>query len=388
MPASTRAGRWIRQQAGPDGYAAFVPAPLPPEPPLAFSPELQRLGEAAGRALGRLDGLSATLDPDRLQYMYVRKEAVLSSAIEGMQSTLADLLRWETDAAPGTPLDDVEEVSRYVAALRHGIERMRSGGLPMSLRLLREVHEVLMTGGGRGAQQAPGEIRRMQNWIGGSRPGNARFVPPPPHEMMAALDNLERFLHDEYGPTPPVIKAGLAHAQFETIHPFLDGNGRVGRLLVSLLLVADGVLSQPFLYLSLWLREHRADYYDALQRVRTHGDWEGWIRFYLAGVEAVATQAAGTARELVALFDADRRRVEALGRAAGSALAVYDVLRRRIVVSINKAAEEAGVTWPTANAALARLTTLGIAAETSGRRRDRLYTYTRQLALLDRGTGG
>jgi Fic family protein len=204
--------------------------------------------------------------------------------------------------------------------------------------------------------------------------------------MLAALDNLERFLHDEYGFTPPVIKAGLAHAQFETIHPFLDGNGRVGRLLVSLMLVVDGVLSQPFLYLSLYFREHRADYYDALQRVRTHGDWEGWLRFYLMGVEAVANQAADTVTALVAIFDRDRARIQALGRAAGSALQVYEVLRRRIVVSIPGVAKEAGVTWPTAKAALERLRTLKIVAESTGRRRDRLYTYTQQLEILNRGT--
>ena len=387
MPTrSSRAGRWARQQAGPEGFSAFIPAPLPPDPPITFSPELQRLSEAAGRALGRLEGVSASLEPDRLLYMYLRKEAVLSSAIEGTQSTLSDLLRFEAEGAPGTPVDEVREVSRYVQALQHGIGRIRSGKLPLSLRLLREIHKVLMKGG-RGGVQAPGEFRRTQNWVGGTRPGNARYVPPPPHEMHTALDNLERFLHDEDGPTPPVIKAGLAHAQFETIHPFLDGNGRVGRLLVSLLLVVDGVLSQPFLYLSLYLREHRADYYDALQRVRTHGDWEGWLRFFLIGVEAVANQAADTVTALVTLFDRDRTRIQTLGRATGSALQVYDVLRRRIVVSIPGVAREAGVTWPTAKAALERLRTLEIVAESTGRRRDRLYTYTRQLEILNRGTG-
>jgi Fic family protein len=387
MPTrSTRAGRRVRQQAGPEGFSAFIPAPLPPDPPITFSPELQRLSEAAGRALGRLEGVSASLEPDRLLYMYLRKEAVLSSAIEGTQSTLSDLLRFEAEGAPGTPVDEVREVSRYVQALQHGIGRIRSGKLPLSLRLLRETHKVLMKGG-RGGVQAPGEFRRTQNWVGGTRPGNARYVPPPPHEMHTALDNLERFLHDEDGPTPPVIKAGLAHAQFETIHPFLDGNGRVGRLLVSLLLVVDGVLSQPFLYLSLYLREHRADYYDALQRVRTHGDWEGWLRFFLIGVEAVANQAADTVTALVTLFDRDRTRIQTLGRATGSALQVYDVLRRRIVVSIPGVAREAGVTWPTAKAALERLRTLEIVAESTGRQRDRLYTYTLQLEILNRGTG-
>lgn len=386
MPTTTtRAGRWVRQQVGAEGFSAFVPAPLPPDPPLKFSPELQRLNEAAGRALGRLEGVSASVEPDRLLYMYVRKEAVLSSAIEGTRSTLSDLLRFEAEAAPGTPVNDVQEVSRYVAALQYGIGRIRSGKLPLSLRLLREIHKVLMKGG-RGGAQAPGEFRQTQNWVGGTRPGNAVYVPPPPHEALAALDDLERFFHDEYGFTSPVIKAGLAHAQFETIHPFLDGNGRVGRLLVSLMLVVDGVMSRPFLYLSLYFKEHRADYYDALQRVRSHGDWEGWLRFYLIGVEAVANQAADTVTALVALFDRDRARLQTLGRAAGSALEVYEVLRRRIVVSIPGVAKEAGITWPTAKAALERLRALKIVAESTGRRRDRLYTYTRQLEILNRGT--
>jgi Fic family protein len=387
MPDSTRAGRRVRQQPGPEGYAAFVPAPLPPRPPLRFTPELQRLSEAASRALGRLEGVSAAVDPDRLLYMYVRKEAVLSSAIEGTQSTLADLLRFEADGAAGTPVDEVQEVSRYVAALQHGVSQVRSGRLPLSLRLLRDIHRILMKGG-RGGAQAPGEFRRTQNWVGGTRPGNAIHVPPPPPEMRTALDNLERFIHDEYGFTPPIIKAGLAHVQFETIHPFLDGNGRVGRLLISLMLVEDGVLSRPFLYLSLYFREHRADYYDALQRVRTNGDWEGWLRFYLIGVEVVANQAADTVTALTALFARDRERIQSLGRAAGSALRIYDVLRRRIVVSITGVAREAGVTWPTAKAALDRLRTLRIAVESTGRQRDRLYTYARQLVILNQGTEG
>lgn len=386
MGSSTRAGRLVRQQDGGEGYSAFVPAKLPPSPPIEFGEVLQRLSEAAGLALGRLEGVSSTLDPDRLLYMYVRKEAVLSSAIEGTQSTLADLLRYEADEAPGTPLEDVEEVSRYVAALKHGERRIRSGKLPLSLRLLREIHQTLMQGG-RGGLQAPGEFRRTQNWVGVTRPGNASYVPPPPQEMREALDNLERFLHDGYGLTPPVIKAGLAHAQFETIHPFLDGNGRVGRLLISLMLVVNGVLSHPYLYLSLYFREHRADYYDALQRVRTHGDWEGWLRFYLIGVEAVARQAADTVTAMTALFIKDQVKVEGLGRAAGSALKVYEVLRRRIVVSLPGAAKEAGVTWPTANAAMERLVGLRIAVESSGKKRDRLYTYRKQLEILDRGTG-
>jgi Fic family protein len=341
---------------------------------------------AAGHALGRLDGLSATIQPDRLLYMYIRKEAVLSSQIEGTQSTLSDLLRYESAEASGTPLGDVREVSSYVAALRYGMDEIRSGRLPLSLRLIREMHRTLMKDG-RGGHSDPGEFRRTQNWIGGTRPGNARYVPPPPHEMLAALDNFEKFLHDQYGVVPPIVKAGLAHAQFETIHPFLDGNGRIGRLLISLLLVVDGVLTQPFLYLSLYFREHRAEYYDALQRVRTHGDWEGWLRFYVTGVEAVARQAGQATLDLLALFDEDRQRVQSLGRVAGTTLLVYDLLRERVVISIPYAARKLDITWPTAKSALQRLESLGIAKEISGRRRDRVYAYEKQLAILDRGTG-
>jgi Fic family protein len=380
-----RAGTWVAQQAGPDGFAAFIPARLPPKPPVQFDSGLQRLHEDASLAMGALEGVSRGMDPDRLLYMYVRKEAVLSSQIEGTQSTLADLLEYESDVAPGTPVGDVAEVSRYVEALRHGIDSIRTGRLPLSLRLIRELHGVLMRDG-RGSVHDPGEFRRTQNWIGGSRPGNARFVPPPPHAMHEALDNLEKFLHDADGRTSPIVKAGLAHAQFETIHPFLDGNGRVGRLLISLILGAEGVLSEPFFYFSLYLRENRADYYDALQRVRTDGDWEGWLRFYLIGVEAVARQAVDTAHALRRLFDDDRARVAALGRAAGSALRVYDLLRDRVIVSAPVAAAQLDLTWPTVNAALGRLEGLGIVREMTGRARNRAWVYQRQLDLLDAGT--
>ncbi len=385
MKGSTRAGRLVRQQRGPEGYSAFIPAPLPPRPPLEFDAELREALERASHALGRLDGVSTVLEPDLLLYMYVRKEAVLSSQIEGTQSTLTDLLQYENAEAPGVPEEDVREVSRYVAALQHGVDRMRKG-MPISLRLIREVHGVLLRQG-RGGTLEPGAFRRSQNWVGGTRPGKARFVPPPPHEMMAALDNLEKFLHDERERTPPLIKSGLAHVQFETIHPFLDGNGRVGRLLITLLLCAEGALSQPFLYLSLYFRQNRADYYDALQRVRTHGDWEGWLRFYLTGVEEVAAQATATARALLALFQADHARVVKVGRGAASALSVYELLRRRIIVSIPRAAETVGLSRPTVTAALERLTDLGITKEITGRARDRQFVYGQQLAVLDRGIG-
>lgn len=381
----TRAGRLVRQQSGPEGYAAFIPAPLPPDPPIQMSPELRRLHEEAAHRLGRLDGVSSELDPDRLLYTYVRREAVFSSQIEGTQSSLADLLEYENAAAPGTPVEDVREVSRCVAALQHGLERMGTGHLPLSLRLIREMHRILLEGG-RASRLAPGEFRRTQNWVGGTRPGNARFVPPPPGEMMAPLDNLERFMHDEFGPTPPILKAGLAHVQFETIHPFLDGNGRIGRLLISLLLVADGILRQPFFYLSLYFKQYRADYYDALDRVRSHADWEGWLRFYLIGVAAVAREATETTGTLLRLFADDRRRVAGLGKAAGSTLSVFDLLERRVIVSPARAAGELGLTWPTVNSALKRLAELGIAREITGKRRNRLFAYGEQLDILNRDT--
>lgn len=381
----TRAGTFVQQEAGPDGFSAFSPAPLPPDPPIEFTTDLRRIHEEAVHAVGQLDGVSRMVDPDRLLYMYVRKEAVLSSQIEGTQSTLSDLLEYESADAPGTPREDVRDVSRYIAALYHGLDRIQSGSLPLSLRLIREMHEVLMRDG-RGSQQDPGEFRRTQNWIGGTRPGNARFVPPPPHEMMNALDNFERFLHDEYGRTPPILKAGLAHAQLETIHPFLDGNGRIGRLLVSLLFVVERVLSSPFFYFSLYLKQNRADYYDALQRVRTHGDWEGWLHFYLVGVEAVARQSAETTLQLRQLFEEDQQKVAGLGRAAGSALRVYDLLRDSVVTSIPRAAKALDLTWPTVNSAMERLSDLGIATEITGRARDRLYAYRTQLDILNSGT--
>jgi len=383
MIASSRAGHLVQQQGGLEGFAAFIPAPLPPDPPLGFDGGLRNALEAASHALGGLDAVSTFVQPEHLLYMYVRKEAVLSSQIEGTQSTLSDLLQYEMEEAPGAPIQDVQEVSRYVAALQHGVERLRAG-FPVSLRLIREVHGVLMQGG-RGGQQSPGEFRRTQNWIGGTRPGNARFVPPPPHEMLVALDNLEKFIHDQPERTAPLVKAGLAHAQFETIHPFLDGNGRVGRLLITLLLFAEGVLREPFLYLSLYFRQHRADYYDALQRVRTHGDWEGWLLFYLTGVEAVARQAAETTRALLDLFETDTDRIRSLGRGAASALAVFDLLRRRIIVSTPRAAEALGLSQPTVAAALRRMIDLGMVHEITGRERGRQFVYRRQLEILDQG---
>jgi Fic family protein len=376
--ASPRAGHLVQQQAGPDGYSAFVPVALPPNPPIDLSGHIGGLLERASNSLGRLDGISRSLDPDRLLYMYVRKEAVLSSQIEGTQSTLTELLEFENSDAPGAPVEDVREVSRYVAALRHAMDRIAEG-FPLSLRLIRETHRVLMAGG-RGGNQTPGEFRRTQNWIGGTRPGTARFVPPPPHELMPLLGDLEKFIVE--GNATPIIKAGLAHAQFETIHPFLDGNGRLGRLLITMILCSEKTLTEPFLYLSLYFKQHREDYYAALQRVRTDGDWEGWMAYYLEGVDWTARQAIETTTKLLELFATDRDRILSTTR-AGATLRVYEEIQRRVIVSIRRLSESVGVSTPTVITALRRLEELNIVRETTGRRYGRMFAYQRQLDILN-----
>src|SRR4051794_26848339 len=344
---SNRAGDVVEVQSGRDGYSAFIPSPLPPEPPLEIGPRLQALLDEANQALGRLDAVTLLLpDPGQFLYSYIRKEAVLSSQIEGTQSSLSDLLLFENEGAPGVPLDDVEETSNYISAMNHGLRRIESGELPLSNRLLREVHELLMAGA-RGGDKAPGEFRRSQNWLGGTRPGNARFVPPPPTEVVPAMSSLEKFLHDDPVPTPILVKAALAHVQFETIHPFLDGNGRVGRLLITLLFCAEKVLQQPLLYLSLYFKQNRDAYYDHLQRVRTHGAWEEWLQFFLEGVIAVATSATETARRIRALVEADRAKVHGLGRGAASALRVHELAGHRIVLTAARTAGELGLSVPT-----------------------------------------
>jgi Fic family protein len=319
-------------------------------------------------------------DPALFLYAYVRKEAVLSSQIEGTQSSLSDLLLFEIDEAPGAPLDDVVEVSSYVAALEHGIRRLREG-FPLSNRLLREIHGVLLAKG-RGADKQPGEFRRTQNWISGTRPSNALYVPPPPDRFEACMADLERFLHDEPQRMPALLKAAFAHAQFETIHPFLDGNGRVGRLLITLLLHNDGILSEPLLYLSLYFKKHRAVYYELLQRVRIDGDWEAWTQFFAEGVRETANGAAATARGLAALFAADRERVRALRGIAGSALQVHEALKRSPLTSAKHLSATTALSIPTVNTALAALERLGIVRETTGQKRNRLFGYAEYLRLL------
>jgi Fic family protein len=378
-------GRHIRYATGPESYLAFVPAPLPPHPPLQLDPTHYDLAERANRALGRLDGLASLL-PDRslFLYLYVRKEALLSSQIEGTQSSFSDLLLHESGEMPGVPLSDVREVSRYVAAIDFGLERLREG-FPLSLRLIRDIHRVLLEEG-RGSEKTPGEFRRTQNWIGGTRPGNALFVPPPADEVLGCMSDLERFVHNQPELTPVLLKAALSHVQFETIHPFLDGNGRLGRLLVTFLLCAEGALSEPLLYLSLYLKSHRAEYYDLLQRVRLDGDWEEWLSFFLRGVADTAEQAATTARRILALFERDRLCVEASGRAAGNALRVHYLMRGKPMLSIARAAEALGLTHPTVASTFQRLEMLGLVREVTGRRRDRLFVYQEYLDILNEGT--
>jgi Fic family protein len=359
---------------------AFVPHPLPPTPPVVWN---ATLFQRASVSLGRLSGVTSLLpDPQLFLYSYVRKEALLSSQIEGTQSTLSELLLFENDAVTGVPIDDVQEVSNYVAAMNHGLARLREG-FPLSLRLLREIHGQLLAKG-RGSEKQPGEFRTSQNWIGGTRPGNAGFVPPPADHLIECLGALETFLHDET--VPSLVRAALAHVQFETIHPFLDGNGRVGRLLITFLLCHDQVLPQPLLYLSLYLKKHRATYYELLQRVRETGDWETWLDFFFAGVDETARQATDTAGRLLKLFQADRARVYILGRAAGSASRVHEFMQNQPVISSPRLVAELGLSKPTVNAALAQLTQLGIVKEITGAARGRVFAYTEYLRILNEGT--
>lgn len=377
-------GNYITTTTVGEAVRAFVPHPLPPTPPLDLGGRRQALLERATLAIGRLDGISTLLpDKELFLYSYVRKEAVLSSQIEGTQSSLSDLLMFEEEQAPGAPIDDIVEVSNYVAALDHGLARIR-GGFPLAGRLIPEIHGVLLAKG-RGSSKEPGQYRRSQNWIGGTRPGNARFVPPPPEEVSNCISQLERFLHATDDGVPTLVRAGLAHVQFETIHPFLDGNGRVGRLLIPLLLVSRGVLRDPLLYLSLHFKQHRDTYYDLLDRVRSQGHWEAWIEFFLEGVLSVAVGAVATAERLSALFASERARIGRLGPRAGSVLRVHDALTVRPVRSITSASEHAGVSYPTASLAMQELVKIDIAKEITGRARGRLFAHAPYLAILSEG---
>jgi len=378
-------GKYVTISTVGEKAQAFVPAPLPPRPPIDWTPELRSKFDQALLALGRLDSVSTLLpDTSLFLYMYVRKEAVLSSMIEGTQSSLSDLLLFELDQEPGVPLDDVREVSNYVAALDHGL-RLLEEGLPLSLRLFREVHGVLLTKG-RGSNQTPGEFRRSQNWIGGTRPGNAAFVPPPAEEVLECMSKLEFFLHDQPEPTPVLLKAALAHVQFETIHPFLDGNGRLGRLLIALLLCEQKVLRQPMLYLSLYFKTHRQYYYELLNNVRLTGDWEAWLDFFAEAVIVTATQAVEAAQQLLDLSNQDRDKISGLGRAAASTLQVHRALMEHPIATSSSLVEKTGITPATVNKALSHLEQLGIVKELTAQKRNRLFSYAGYIEIMSRGT--
>jgi Fic family protein len=378
-------GRHEITTRGGEPVRAFVPLPLPPQPPLDLSAEVLMRLEAANLAIGRLDGVSALLpDTHLFLYTYVRKEALLSSQIEGTQSSLSELLLFELDQAPGAPVDDVVEVSNYVAALEHGLARL-SADFPLSNRLIREIHGKLLQRG-RGSDKDPGEFRRTQNWIGGTRPGNAKFVPPPPTELQQCMGALETFLLAKNDGLPLLVRAALAHVQFETIHPFLDGNGRVGRLLITLLLCHAKTLRQPLLYLSLFFKQHRDEYYRLLDLVRSDGDWEAWLVFFLDGVAKTADSAVATATSLIHLFADDRSRIEGLGRKANTALRVHDALKRRPVHTLQDVAKVTGLSFPAAASGMALLEQLTIAREITGKQRNRVFAYTAYLDALKEGT--
>ena len=385
MNLKERIGQTVKSTTAGEAYFAYIPKPLPPKPALQLE-SIYPLLDQANIAIGRLDGIGNILpDQELFLYMCIRKEAVLSSQIEGTQSSLSDLLMYENEEVPGVPEYDVIEVSNYVAAMEHGFKRLNEG-FPLSLRLIKEIHEILLSKG-RGSVKQPGEFRGSQNWIGGTRPGNAKFVPPPPEKLMELMGDLELFLHDEKPILPTLIKAALVHVQFETIHPFLDGNGRLGRLLITFILCIEGLLNKPLLYLSLYFKTHREQYYDYLQRVRETGDWESWIKFFLEGVIETANQAVKTAKNIIQLFTEDRKKIEDLGRPAASALLVHHYLEKHSVTDIGKIAEHCNITIPTATKSIKHLESLGIVKEITGKERHKIYTYQRYLDILNKGIG-
>ena len=374
-----RAGTYQNQATG---CRAFIPAPLPPDPPIAIDDELQTLLSAADRALGRLDGSVQTLpDSDLFVLMYVRKEAVLSSQIEGTQSSLNDLLRAEARIYDPDRPADVREVSNYVAALNNGLERLSD--LPISVRLVREIHKRLLKDV-RGAHLQPGELRKSQNWIGpsGATLNEATFIPPPPHEVPQALSDLEHFMHAKDS-MPALIRIGLTHAQFETIHPFLDGNGRVGRLLITFMLCEQGILQSPVLYLSHYFKAKRAEYYEHLQNIRNDGGWEAWLKFFLRGVADVSREATDTARAIVSLRETDRDKIiNELGRVAGNALKVHELLFRFPLVSVNPVADMLEVSFTSANRLVERLVDIGVLVEATGNARNRVFQYQNYINIF------
>jgi len=378
-------GKYDIKKHEDEDVRAFVPFPLPPNPALSIDPALREVLDQALISLGRLDSVATLLpDIDLFLYTYVRKEAVLSSQIEGTRSSLSDLLLFELEEVPGVPLDDVIEVSSYVEAVNHGLKRLGEN-FPLSNRLVREMHKILLSKG-RGREKDPGEFRRSQNWIQGTRPGNALYVPAPPERVADTMGDWEKFLHDIPEKTPPLIKAALTHVQFETIHPFLDGNGRIGRLLITLLLCHEGILRQPLLYLSLYFKQHRDEYFNLLTKIRLEGDWEAWLKFFAVGVREMAEGAVATANRLNGIFDEDRRAIRALGRKAGSALRIHQVLQSRPLASAPFLAKATKMSAPTVAGALESLQKERIVREVTGRKRKRVYAYQRYLEIMNKGT--
>jgi Fic family protein len=376
-----RIGVYVTQIVPGESYKAYVPPALPPEPPIDLA-KLYPYLEKATRAIAELNSIHKAIpNPSLFIYMYVRKEALLSSQIEGTQSSFSDLMLFENHQKTEISKGDVEEVSNYVKALNHGLGRLKED-FPLSLRLLREIHDILLSGG-RGSSKLPGEFRRTQNWIGGTRPGNALFVPPPIDHLNQCLSNFEFFLHDNT--LPILIKAGLAHLQFETIHPFLDGNGRLGRLLVTLLLCHDKLLDEPILYLSLYLKQNRHLYYELLQEVRTNGTWETWLEFFLEGIVHTSKQAIQTANLIDMLFKKDFEKIASMGRARSSCEKTFEYLKKLPQVTVTLIVRELKITAPTARSALNHMVEAGILEEISGKKRDKIYVYRKYLSLLEEG---
>jgi Fic family protein len=376
-------GKLVQKGPPQEVFSSLIPKPLPPTPPIEFTAEFLELMEKANLALGRLDGLARLLpDLQLFLYFYLRKEAVLSSQIEGTQSSLSELLLFESNQLTGAPTKDVVEVSNYVSALQYGLKRLRQN-LPISIRLMKEIHAVLLAKG-KGRDKAPGEFRDSQNWIGGSRPGNAVFVPPPKEEVVPLMGQIETFYH-EHRALPALVKAALIHVQFETIHPFLDGNGRLGRLLITLMLVADGVLSEPLLYLSLYFKQNRSRYYDLLQRVRFEGDWEEWLSFFFTAVLETARQAVSTAHEVLRLFKRDRSRIENLGRVRGTTILVHELFQRKPYLTISSASKELHLSQPAITNAMRVLEEMKMVKESSGRSWNRIFVYSSYLRIMTEG---
>lgn len=378
-------GRYVANSIGDAQFNAFIPHPLPPQPSLKLTAEDNKLLERAILALGRLDGIRLVLpDPSLFIYFYVRKEALLSSQIEGTQASLTQLLLFEIEDSSIVG-DDTREVSNYVHAMYHGLKRLTNDDFPLSLRLLRELHRILLTST-RGGDKAPGEFRRVQNWIGGSSPRLARYVPPPPDKMLECLDSFEKIFHDQTVQLPVLIKVALMHYQFESIHPFLDGNGRLGRLLITLMLCAEGFLHEPLLYISLFFKTNRQEYYNRLHKVRTDGDWLGWIRFFCQGVETTAQQSVDTIQQILNQFEKDREKINSFGPRIGTLLRLHNHLQHHPIISIDRASRELGLSFPTVQSAVQKFEKIGVLVELTGKQRNRLYFYEPYMQILEEGT--